>query len=100
MNAQARVSDEHVGPGVDALPEAGPLLARAVEEAARLLHADGAIVYLVDAEANRLRFAFDAGIREPEAQRLIRDLSLPVGAVRSVVVEAVRSAAVSLRRER
>ena len=55
------------------------LLARAVEEAARLLNADGAMVYLVDTDENRLRFAVDAGIRNPEARQLIRDLSLPVG---------------------
>lgn len=59
--------------------EARDLLAHAVEEAARLLDADGAIVYLVDAAEKRLRFAVDAGIRDPEAQRLIRDLSLPLG---------------------
>lgn len=55
------------------------LLRHAVEEAARLLDADGAMVYLLDAEAGRLRFAVDAGIRNPEARDLIRDLSLPVG---------------------
>ena len=59
-------------------PEAHALLSRAVEEAARLLDADGAMVYLVDSD-RRMRFAVDAGIRNPEAQRLIRDLSLPVG---------------------
>ena len=59
-------------------PETHALLARAVEEAARLLDADGAMVYLVDGE-RRMRFAVDAGIRNPEARRLIRDLSLPVG---------------------
>jgi len=59
-------------------PETQALLARAVEEAARLLDADGAMVYLVDGD-QRMRFAVDAGIRNPEAQRLIRDLSLPVG---------------------
>lgn len=53
------------------------LLQRAVEEAARLLDADGAMVYLT--EERRLRFAVDAGIRNPEAQALIRDLSLPLG---------------------
>ena len=51
---------------------------RAVEEAARLLQADGAMVYLVDGRAS-MRFAVDAGIRNPEAQQLIRDLSLPIG---------------------
>ncbi len=37
------------------------------------------MVYLVDPVENRLRFACDAGIRDPEARRLIRTLSLPVG---------------------
>src|SRR5262245_13235143 len=54
-----------------------PLLAHAVEEVARLLEADGAMVYLVD--DGMLRFAVDAGIRNPEAQQLVRDLSLPIG---------------------
>ena len=60
-------------------PDSHSLLARAVEEAARLLKADGAMVYLVDREADRLVFSVDAGIRNPEAQHLIRELSLPVG---------------------
>ena len=53
------------------------MLSHAVEEAARLLQADGAMVYLVDDGV--MRFAVDAGIRNPEAQQLIRDLSLPIG---------------------
>ena len=53
------------------------MLAHAVDEAARLLDADGAMVYLVDGD--RMRFAVDAGIRNPEAQQLIRDLALPIG---------------------
>jgi two-component system, NarL family, sensor histidine kinase UhpB len=60
-------------------PETLRLLGRAVEEAARLLNADGAMVYLVDPDGGPMRFAVDAGIRNPEAQQLIRDLSLPVG---------------------
>ncbi len=58
-------------------PDSHALLARAVDEAARLLQADGAMVYLVDGD--RMRFEVDAGIRNAEAQQLIRDLSLPVG---------------------
>ncbi|MGI8999937.1 MAG: GAF domain-containing protein, partial [Candidatus Limnocylindria bacterium] len=54
-------------------------LSRAVEEVARLLNADGAMVYMVDPAADRLRFEVDAGIRDPEARQLLRDLSLPVG---------------------
>ena len=54
------------------------MLARAVEEAARLLQADGAMVYLVDGRGpDALR-----GRRrhpQPEAQQLIRDLTLPMG---------------------
>ena len=55
------------------------LLSRAVEEVARLLNADGAMVYLVDPVEDRLRFEVDAGIQNAEARQLIRDLSLPVG---------------------
>ncbi len=54
-------------------------LNRAVEEAARLLRADGAMIYLYDAETDVLRFARDAGIRDQAARDLIRDLTLPVG---------------------
>ncbi|MGH2455535.1 MAG: GAF domain-containing protein, partial [Candidatus Limnocylindria bacterium] len=55
------------------------LLKNAVREVARLLQADGAMVYLVDEASGELRFAHDAGITNREARRLIRDLTLPVG---------------------
>jgi PAS domain S-box-containing protein len=55
------------------------LLQAAVTEVARLLDADGAMIYLVDEASGELRFAHDAGITNPEARRLIRDLRLPVG---------------------
>lgn len=64
-------------PGEIEQADARELLSRAVEEAARLLEADGAMVYLV--EGGELRFAVDAGISNPEARQLIRDMSLPVG---------------------
>ncbi|HEX2221873.1 MAG TPA: GAF domain-containing protein [Candidatus Limnocylindria bacterium] len=51
----------------------------AAEEAARILQADGAIVYLLEPSGAELRFSVDAGIRNPEARELIRDLRLPVG---------------------
>ncbi len=60
-----------------ALPVRLAMLSHAVEEAARLLVADGAMVYLVD--NGMMRFAVDAGIRNAEAQQLIRDLTLPIG---------------------
>ena len=54
------------GPAVDAL------LIGAVDEAARLLDADGAMVYLLDPGTDILRFAFDAGIESEESRRLVR----------------------------
>ena len=60
-----------------AAPASLAMLSHAVEEVARLLDADGAMVYLVD--NGLMRFAVDAGIRDPEAQQLIRDLTLPIG---------------------
>src|SRR5215210_3912751 len=62
-------------PAGSSVPHA--MLSHAVDEAARLLDADGAMVYLVDGD--QLRFAVDAGIRNAEAQQLIRDLVLPLG---------------------
>ncbi|HET7520795.1 MAG TPA: hypothetical protein VFK61_04565, partial [Candidatus Limnocylindria bacterium] len=55
------------------------LLKGAVREVARLLQADGALIYLVDDSGETLRFAYDAGITDRRARRLLRDLSLPVG---------------------
>src|SRR4051812_14138472 len=60
-----------------AAPASLAMLSHAVEEVARLLDADGAMVYLVDHGV--MRFAVDAGIRSPEAQQLIRDMTLPIG---------------------
>jgi PAS domain S-box-containing protein len=55
------------------------VLKRAVEEAARLLNVDGAMIYLYDPDSGTLRFARDAGIRDRNARLLIRDLTLPMG---------------------
>ncbi len=55
------------------------VLTGAVEEAAGLLQTDGAMIYLYDAEAQLLRFARDAGIRNATARRLIHNLTLPIG---------------------
>jgi two-component system sensor histidine kinase UhpB len=62
-------------------PAADPnaFLRDAAEEAARILQADGAMVYLLQPSGRELRFAVDAGIRDSEARELIRDLTLPVG---------------------
>lgn len=70
------------------------LLADAVQETARLLEADGAMVYLVDRRTGKLRFAHDAGIRSERARAWISAIELDPGtglfgtavATRSVVV--------------
>ena len=55
------------------------LLIAAVEEAARLLDADGAMIYLFDPTTNRLRFAHDAGIQSQRSRDFVRSIDLPVG---------------------
>ena len=55
------------------------LLKEAVDEAARLLDADGAMVYLIDAATGHLRFAHDAGIRSRRSRNWVRSIDLPVG---------------------
>jgi PAS domain S-box-containing protein len=55
------------------------LLVAAVEEAARLLDADGAMVYLIDPATGHLRFAHDAGIRDGPSRDRVRSIDLPVG---------------------
>lgn len=72
------------------------LLADAVQETARLLEADGAMVYLVDPRTGTLRFAHDAGIRNERARAWVSAIELDPGtglfgtavARRSVVVTA------------
>jgi len=55
------------------------LLTAAVEEAARLLDADGAMVYLTEPATGRLRFAHDAGIKSVRSREWIRALELAPG---------------------
>ena len=59
------------------------LLKAAVDEAARLLDADGAMVYLVDPATGHLRFAHDAGIRSRRSREL-GPLDRPAGRRRDV----------------
>jgi PAS domain S-box-containing protein len=72
-----RAPEPAVEAGLEQQPAA--VLKRAVEEAARLLGVDGAMIYLYDPDSGMLRFARDAGIRDRAARRLIRDLTLPMG---------------------
>jgi GAF domain-containing protein len=66
-----------------AAAEANPtaeLLQRAVEEAARLLEADGAMIYLLDPESGILRLAHDAGIADVQRRQWVRRLEVGLGA--------------------
>ncbi len=73
------------------------LLVAAVDEAARLLEADGAMVYLVDPATGHLRFAHDAGIRSKRSREWIRSIDLPVGT--GMFGRAVETRAVVLTRD-
>ena len=63
----------------DLTPAAHDLLQRAVEEAARLLESDGAIIYLLDPDEGILHFAHDAGIEKLSNRRWVRKLELQLG---------------------
>jgi PAS domain S-box-containing protein len=69
-------------------------LLAAVEETARLLEADGAMVYLMDPATGNLRFAHDAGIRSKRSRAWVRSIVLPVG--RGLVGRAVAERGVVL----
>jgi PAS domain S-box-containing protein len=101
-------------PPDDVRPEGDPdggagdlhqILTSAVEETARLLDADGAMVYLFDPATGHLRFAHDAGIDKPRTREWIRSLDLAPGvgmfgravAQRSVVITSDYKADPSFR---
>lgn len=54
-------------------------LRRAVHEAARLLRADGAILYLLDPATRMLRWAYDSGLTDTPDRGWMRELSMPIG---------------------
>jgi PAS domain S-box-containing protein len=73
--------------------ERGPvadLLQHAIEEAARLLEADGGIIYLLDETTGVLHFAFDAGIAALADRRWVRRLELRLGSGMFGVAAATR----------
>ena len=72
-------SDVRRGNGRD--PDGGQggvhdLIVAAVHETARLLHADGAMVYLLDERDGRLHFAHDAGITSTRSRKWVREIEL------------------------
>jgi PAS domain S-box-containing protein len=54
-------------------------LRHAVDEVARLLVADGAILYLTQPDGQTMRWAYDAGISSAEERGWMRSLVLPIG---------------------
>jgi len=55
------------------------LLTAVVGEAARLLDSDGGMIYMLNESGDELHFAYDAGVIDPEAHRMLRDLTLLPG---------------------
>jgi PAS domain S-box-containing protein len=54
-------------------------LRHAVHEAARLLRADGAILYLTDPATGMLHWAYDAGLTDHPDRAWMRELRMPIG---------------------
>jgi PAS domain S-box-containing protein len=71
-SAARRVSDEPATPDTDPAQ-------RAADEAARLLNADGAIVYLMNPDGQTLRWAADAGVSDSPERAWMRSLVVPLG---------------------
>jgi PAS domain S-box-containing protein len=69
-------------------------LQRAVDEAARLLHADGAIVYIQDPATGALHWEADAGISATEERAWMRSMVVPLGV--GIVGTAVAERAVRI----
>lgn len=65
-------------PSVAHTPDVDPAQ-RAADEAARLLEADGAIVYLMEPDGETLRWAADAGISNSPERAWMRSLVVPLG---------------------
>jgi len=59
--------------------DGGGILHHAIEEAARLLGADGAMAYLLDPTTGLLRFADDAGVTDDRGRDWVRSLRVEPG---------------------
>ena len=56
------------------------LLRHAVDEVARLLRTDGAMIYLLEPGTNTLAMSHEAGITDTRSRDWIRSVRVPVGA--------------------
>ena len=103
--AKRRTAKDHRGDPDGGTGVLHQLLTAAVAETARLLDADGAMVYLVDPTTGNLRFAHDAGIKKARTREWIRSIELAPGvgmfgravADRAVVTTSDYSADTSFR---
>jgi PAS domain S-box-containing protein len=103
--AKRRTAKDHRGDPDGGTGVLHHLLTAAVAETARLLDADGAMVYLVDPTTGNLRFAHDAGIKKARTREWIRSIELAPGvgmfgravADRAVVTTSDYSADTSFR---
>jgi PAS domain S-box-containing protein len=77
--AEEEQSLREIAARITAITEPGPLLQQVVDEAKRLVGADGSILDLIDVEHNILRWAFDSGVRSGFTDAEIAELTIPIG---------------------
>jgi PAS domain S-box-containing protein len=77
--AAAQASLASIAAELTALRDPSAVLQQAVDEAARLLEADGALLDLLDPSTNTIRWAYDAGIRDDAHRQILRDLEVRIG---------------------
>ncbi len=77
--AAAQASLAAIAAELTALRDPGAILQQAVDEAARLLKADGALLDLLDPSTNTIRWAYDAGFRDEAHRQLLRNLEIRIG---------------------
>jgi PAS domain S-box-containing protein len=77
--ADAERTLREIGARLTAITEPGPLLQQVVDEARRLVGADGSVLDLIDPDAKLLRWAYDSGVRSGFTDDEIAQLTIPVG---------------------
>jgi PAS domain S-box-containing protein len=77
--ADAQQSLREIAAKITAIRESGPLLQQVVDAAKRLVGADGAVLDLVDIDANLLRWTYDSGVRGAFTDEEIAELTIPIG---------------------
>jgi PAS domain S-box-containing protein len=77
--AAAQASLASIAAELTALRDPSAILQQAVDEAARLLEADGALLDLLDPSTNTVRWAYDAGFRDESHRQILRNLEIRIG---------------------